>query len=246
MTQYSIAQLSDLHLLSDPKACYEGANPFVNLTTALDYLFLRQHQYHAILITGDLVQEITPETYTLLNKVIADYDWQLPFICIAGNHDDKVLMQTYLTAPVFSWQWPFLLGDWALVHVDSTIPMQAKGLIDNQKIKQLPNLSSLFTLVVLHHHLQPCHSFMDKYIAEYDDEFMNWLSALPNKKSIVHGHIHSSRHYRFMDVDVYACPATSIEYLHDRPAFEIGRLTPGLNELVLQSNGDLLVNTVWL
>ncbi len=253
-----IAQLSDLHLKKNDDDVIYGAKPNLNLKQVLAHLHDIEHELDAVLISGDLAQDLVKESYQNLLNAVSNFEWQIPFYWFTGNHDDESLAKRILDST------PFIclddtksasLGLWQLVHLDTRKPLsrsqyKGEGEISNSDVADLQALLSLdsqrFTVLAFHHHLVPFHSFIDKYSVDKPSGFEACLRQNEQVKLLVHGHVHASSHGTFAGKDWYSCPATCYEYKHNTAEFDVIRTTPGYNLLRLSASGEHHIETRWL
>ncbi|AWB68179.1 hypothetical protein C2869_17935 [Saccharobesus litoralis] len=244
------AQLSDCHLYHDKSRCHELANPYDNLARALADVAQKQSELDFVLLTGDLAQTEDAATYQLLADLVRSFHWQLPIYWLPGNHDDKKLAADYLCdEPFVNFNSPhgqlLTYANWQILLLDSTKQGCTEGLLSAEYLASLPDITQPHVLLALHHHVKPFNSFIDKYITEYDEAFNQWVTK-PQVKGLIHGHVHSAVGYLFLGKPVYACPATSVEFIHQVSEFATGNTTGGYNIIRLQDNGDIQRETIWL
>ncbi len=253
-----IAQLSDLHLKKSVDDVIYGAQPNRNLKQVLAHLHDIEHELDAVLISGDLAQDLVYESYQNLLDAVIDFEWKIPFYWFTGNHDDEKLAKQVLDSS------PFIclddkkcvsLGLWQFIHLDTCKPpsrsqYKGEGEISNSEVSDLQASLSLnsqrFTVLVFHHHLVPFNSFIDKYSVDKPGSFEACLRQHEQVKLLVHGHVHASSQGMFAGKHWYSCPATSFEYKHNTAEFEIVRTTPGYNLLRLSESGEHHIETRWL
>ena len=96
----SLLQLTDLHILPAPEITLLGINTEYYFNRVLQHAFMQSIDYDAILISGDLAQSPCRSTYQRLLQRIEEFN--LPTMCLPGNHDDFELMQEVFNTPLVS------------------------------------------------------------------------------------------------------------------------------------------------
>ncbi|MCK7468009.1 MAG: metallophosphoesterase [Desulfosudis oleivorans] len=82
-----IAQISDFHLKPPGVLAYGVADTAAALRRAVDHLNGLVPRPHAVLVTGDLVDEGASESYRVLREILIGL--RMPFFMVPGNHDHK-------------------------------------------------------------------------------------------------------------------------------------------------------------
>ncbi|MGY3095028.1 3',5'-cyclic AMP phosphodiesterase CpdA [Pantoea agglomerans] len=153
-----IAQISDLHIKAFGRLSYKQVDTHAALLQVIDTLNALQPRPDVVVITGDLVDFGRPEEYQTLREALQRL--QLPFYLMAGNHDDREALRaafpdhTYLQAgPTLNWQ--LSVGGVRLLALDSSVPQQPWGEVDEQQLQWLDQAlreaADQPTLVMLHH-----------------------------------------------------------------------------------------------
>ncbi len=257
--QLNVLQITDMHLLSpastdnaedhsDEKPscrhCFEA-----NLAQAL----AEDIRCDLILVTGDLVSKVDSATYDHIFEVL--HSTQIPFACIAGNHDvtdesshDLPFEQRKLTACAMD---PRLLSRhvietdaWQLLLLDSSIPGQIGGLVTEADMDWL--CAQLATcdkpaLLAVHHHVMPMYSeWIDAHMIENADYFWQRLAPYAHLKVIVSGHTHQEQVHHRNGVTVYSTPSTCYQFMPYEDDFSYDKQAhAGYRWLQLANNGNL-------
>jgi 3',5'-cyclic AMP phosphodiesterase CpdA len=80
---------------------------------------VREIKYDVILLSGDLAQSPCEESYNRILKIVESY--QLPVLCLPGNHDDFPLMQHLFNTPTIHCQKQVVFGHWQIILLNSQI-----------------------------------------------------------------------------------------------------------------------------
>ncbi len=95
----SIAQITDIHLFADEKQELLGLQTTQSFQAVIERLDMLRPQLDLLLITGDLSQDGTPESYQRLKNLISPL--ATPTYWLPGNHDCLSTMQQALNYAPF-------------------------------------------------------------------------------------------------------------------------------------------------
>ncbi|MFI1398063.1 metallophosphoesterase [Streptomyces sp. NPDC020681] len=150
----AIAHLSDPHITTGPLA---GA-PSEGLNRALGRVLALDPQPDCVVITGDLVDQGSPQEYKILREVIGSFP--LPLHLTAGNHDDpKALLEEFggtrflggATGAHYKVDYPAF----TLIVLDSKVPRSAGGHLGAPQLEWLDGVLARRpqnpAIVCLHH-----------------------------------------------------------------------------------------------
>ena len=236
---FTIAQFSDCHLFSDKSAEHFGANVWQNLTQVLTDIALRDTIDCAI-FTGDLTQDHTELSYQYFVEAVVLAEFTIPVYFLAGNHDDKNMIDKYLTAPNFQTHNTINHDFWQLQLLDSKSETPS-GLITESALDELPGRidKNKFQLLMMHHHPINIGYYIDKHGLINQDVFWQTIKQLNdenmNIKAIACGHVHRASQLSKDQVDIYTCPATSVQFGDTKET--MASIMPSYRLLYLNSYG---------
>ncbi len=248
----SVVQLTDLHLLADPEQDFKGQKPWHNLVVVLEQS-LKAHPVDLFLLTGDLSQDESVESYQQLYQLMQETG--VPWHWIPGNHDSVDLMQALhpIDFSVVSGEW-----QWLLLNSQSGQPHGELDESQRQQLLQaLEQPQALYQAIAVHH--QPLlvgpgrqgenhNPLMDnsETIAGIDsiplrDQGWLWqtLTGFPAVKTVICGHVHQEQHLVKDQLSLLTTPATSIQFASDINEFQIADLAPGYRWLNLMPDGHV-------
>ncbi len=237
-----LLQLSDCHLQSDPTDGYRGIDPELNLQRILRTA--REWQPEALVLSGDLADHATTNTYQRLNDYIAEL--KLPVMAFPGNHDDFSLMQTALTDSAFTWLNPWVIDGWQLVWLDSNLAERPEGELDASKLAVLDNIDpELPTLLFLHH--QPVEvgtPWIDRFKLTNPQLLWQWLSTHTHQiQAIAWGHIHhgwvGEKMINDRPIQLLGAPSTSACAMPGCIEFELDLRGPRMRWFNLLDSGQI-------
>jgi Icc protein len=238
-----VLQLTDLHLFADPRGCLLGQNTRETLELVLELTSRTCWPVDRLLLTGDLVHDESPEGYRYLRERIAKLG--VPTNGLPGNHDAPRLMSDLLGGgEVISTRSSVRHGAWNFVFLDSTIPNEEGGHLDQRQLDTLQSAlmsdPQAHALICLHHQPLPVgSSWMDTMALDNPDDFFGVLDQHPQVRAIVWGHIHQDFKQTRNGVTLLGTPSTCIQFLPGSDDFAVDGLTPGFRWLHLHPDGRL-------
>ncbi len=257
--QLNVLQITDMHLTTPSNI--EGIGELEGHEAQCQYRFensLKQAlaediRCDLILVTGDLVSKVDPLTYDYIFAVLQKT--QIPFACIAGNHDvtdefgyDLPFDQRQLVArPVESRllsQHRIETDHWQLLLLDSSIAGKISGKVANIDLdwlcQQLDDCDKP-ALLALHHHVLPMDSeWIDAHMIENADEFWQRMQQYSQLRVIISGHTHQEKIRHKNGVTVYSTPSTCYQFTPNEDEFSYDKQAQaGYRWLQLANNGSL-------
>ncbi|WP_339384095.1 3',5'-cyclic-AMP phosphodiesterase [Gloeocapsopsis crepidinum] len=239
----SIAQISDIHLFTDEKQDLLGLNTTQSFQTVIERLLYLRDRLDLLLLTGDLSQDGTPESYKRLQHLLLPL--AMPTYWIPGNHDYFPTMQQILNhASIFA-EKEFIQGGWNFVLINSAVPGHAHGQLSQTTLAwldwRLASCSTQPALVALHHPPFLVNSqWLDSSTLENSEEFFAVLDRHPQVKLVLFGHIHQEFHCQRNGVHYLGSPSTSVQFEPNSPHFSIKQENPGFRLIKLYPDGSWL------
>ncbi len=234
-----VAQVTDIHLFADQNQELLGLSTRRSFKVVLEQLLSLQPQPDLLLLTGDLSQDGTFESYVQLQNLLAPLS--LPIYWLPGNHDCLNVMQQVLRAPLSPCK-SFEQSGWQFVLLDSTIPEHVSGCLSSETLDalnfQLEIASHLHTLIAIHH--PPCKvnsNWMDAIMLQNPEELFAVIDRYPQVKLVIFGHIHQEFSWQRQGVHYLGTPASSIQFKPQSSTFSLGQEQPGFRLLNLYPDG---------
>ncbi len=254
--QLNVLQITDMHLssLSDVKDTDGTEASCRSLFEAnLKQALAEDIRCDLILVTGDLVSKIDTATYDYIFEVLSSTE--IPFACIAGNHDvtdesgyDLPFHQRQLLArPLDSRllnQHVIETEYWQLLLLDTSVSGKILGRVADDDIDWLCaqlETSDKPTLLALHHHVMPMHSeWIDTHMVENADYFWQRIAPYSQLRVIISGHTHQEQVRHSNGVTVYSTPSTCYQFMPYEDNFSYDKQAhTGYRWLQLANNGSL-------
>ncbi len=220
-----VLQLSDPHLLADPRGRCRGRVALDALQHGWQQALLQLgHPPDLLLISGDLCQDESLGGYVRLRELLEA--WAVPVALLPGNHDHPGLLRAALGRQ--AWIAPAVvpLAGWQLLLLSSHRPGSVAGWLDAPQLawlqRQLQAASDPL-LVALHHPPVPIGSpELDRIALQQPELLMQPLLASPQVRGVVFGHVHQHWHGLAPreggpSLPLWACPSTLAAFTAVQP-----------------------------
>jgi len=228
--------------MSTPEATMLGVDTAYYFKAVLELAFAQQQHFDLLLVTGDLAQEPCNASYQLILRELEAYN--IPCICLPGNHDDYDLMQKILNTRTVSCRKQVLLDGWQLICLNSQIPGSPKGYLAKHELAFLEDCLNTqpehYALITVHHHCVACNSvWMDKMMIENDHELLSIARQYPQAKVISNGHIHQVMDINAGSVRILGTPSTCFQFKPESTGLVLDDLSPGYRTINLYPDGQI-------
>jgi Icc protein len=235
-----VAQITDTHLFADPNQEQKGIVTAKSLQAVLERVKHLSPQPDLLLLTGDLSQDETPESYQYLRSVLSPL--AIPTYWIPGNHDDMSLMEQILAQdPIFPHK-SFQLGTWQFILLNSAVPSCVYGQLSTQILEwleyQLQKANNSPTLISLHHPPLPVNSaWMDNISLQNSPDLLAILDRSPQVRLVIFGHIHQEFSRTRQGIHYLGTPSTGVQFAPNLQEFQLDSLPPGFRLFHLYPDG---------
>ena len=249
MPSVQLLQVTDPHLYADETREIYDTNTAHSLRAVLKDAAMARPRPHAVLATGDVAEDGTPEAYANFRRALATLE--APVYCLPGNHDAPATMATALSGQGFQYCGRAELGAWLLVLLDTHVPEDPAGLLADGELERLERelraAPGRPTLVALHHPpVKLGSAWLDAYGLRNASRFLGLLSAHPQVRAVVTGHVHQAADHGFGTLRVLTSPSTCAQFkpgtrhcvMDDRP--------PGYRWITLHDDGGLATDVGWV
>lgn len=238
-----LLQLTDTHLFADAAERLRGCATATTLGTVLKQVQQAPALPDAILMTGDLSQDETLESYRRLQAMVAPL--AVPTYWIPGNHDCPESMASVLSEQPLRSQKSFSTDHWHIILLNSQQPGQTAGHLSVDTLDWLQQQLQLkphhHTLVALHHPPCPVGSdWMDQLGLANPEAFWAVLDNHPQVRLIIFGHIHQEFEGFRQGVAQFGCPSTCIQFRPRESKIAIDSQGPGYRWLELYPDGQFI------
>jgi 3',5'-cyclic-AMP phosphodiesterase len=234
-----VAQITDTHLFAEVEPKVFGVQTYNSLQAVVEKLTKLQPQPDILLLTGDLSQDESSQSYDRLTSLIAPLN--IPAYWIPGNHDNLQVMEQVLQSQINPTK-SFQSGGWNFLLLSSLVPGCVHGEISQQSLDwlefQLEQNPNLPTLVAIHH--PPCFinsDWMDKINLRNHEEFLAVCDRYPQIKLVIFGHIHQEFDTERCNVRYLGSPSTCVQFQPQSKEFAIDQQEPGFRLINLFTDG---------
>lgn len=187
-----IIQISDTHLARDKDYRIFGLvnteDTFLGVLSAI-----RKEKPDFIIVTGDLSQDGSKESYLRLNSYLSTLDCDV--YVIYGNHDNPANFDQYLIGGRVKSKSSLDTEIGRFVFLSSYKKGVDSGYLDSNNLLHLVNnlKANEDCILVMHHHFMILNSLIDIYILENRAEFIQILREYKSKwKLCITGHVHNT------------------------------------------------------
>ena len=211
-----VLQLSDPHLLADPRGRCRGRVALESLRHAWQQALEQLDQPpDLLLISGDLCQDESLGGYVRLRELLEA--WAVPTALLPGNHDHPGLLRAALGRQAWIAPADVPLAGWQVLLLSSHRSGSVAGWLDAPQLTWLQRqllAASTPVLVAVHHPPVPIGSLeLDRIALQEPDRLMQPLLASPRVGAVVFGHVH--QHWQGTSprrvgdaLPLWACPST--------------------------------------
>jgi len=203
-----ILMLSDTHFSANNSllfAKYDVEQTFARLKNRI-----KNEQADVIILTGDISQDGSVESYLKMRECLNDFAGDKYYIM--GNHDSKNIVHLNdktISAPDY-----IDIGNHRFIFISSYKgDGYDEGHISATELNKIEKyaLPIAKNYVVVHHHFIANESILDNWILDNSQEFCNRLQANPIQ-AVFHGHVHNGYTKKLGNINVYANPATCVQF----------------------------------
>lgn len=222
---FLLVQLSDPHIGAE----WAASDPAAGLEAAIDAVRALGASPDAVLVSGDLADHAADEEYEQVRALLGQID--APYYVLPGNHDDRDALHRHFGVPGAGGepvQYAVDLGPLRLVVVDSTIPGEDGGELDDGRLSWLEETleaaPDVPTVVAMHH---PPFTIG---IAPWDaialrpadcEKLGDILARHEHVERVLVGHVHRAISTQLGGRPVMSVPSTYIQGLLDFSATEL-------------------------
>lgn len=236
-----IAQITDTHLFADENQELLGLRTTQSFQAVIQQLQILQPQLDLLLLTGDLSQDGTPESYKRIQKLLSPL--ATPTYWLPGNHDCIRVMQQVLNCQPISQHKAFTYKGWNFLLINSSVPGCVNGQLSPKELNwlnsKLKSMGDRPTLLALHHPPFRLNSeWLDTSTLKNPEEFFAVLDRYLQVKLVLFGHIHQEFHCQRHSVHYLGSPSTSIQFQPQSKNFSLDCAEPGFRLLNLYPDGS--------
>lgn len=242
-----ILQFTDPHLYGRADGRLRGVQTDLTLREVMQEAFTSCPDHAAIMVSGDLVQD-DAAGYARFRSLFQHL--RRPVLCVPGNHDIPDAMRTELAGQPFQIGGTFRAQGWQIIMLDSYEAGSVGGRLSKEELDRLAEaLHGVHdhTLVCLHHHPVPMRSrWLDGIGLANAAEFWQVVDPHPHVRAVVWGHVHQAFEGRRGNVQLFATPSTSAQFLPESDTFALDAKPPAYRQFELHPTGEIHSRVHWV
>jgi Icc protein len=236
-----LVQITDCHLGAEPGSRLLDVDTERSLAAVLALVRQQQARIDALLVTGDISDHGAASAYRRFLANTGDLAAQTRWL--PGNHDSAATMQATLGADM-RLQRSLLLGNWHIVMLDSAVPGEIGGRLDNTELTELvaalQSEPQRHTLICVHHPVVPVGcAWLDPQTVSDAAEFWRRIEQFPQVRAVLAGHVHQHFDRQRGSVRVLTTPSTCVQFAPDSSDFRVDIVAPGYRWLDLHADGRI-------
>ncbi|SES70742.1 metallophosphoesterase [Thorsellia anophelis] len=217
-----IAQISDLHVVSDTHRMYDFLD--VNSQTAKAFAYLKSLpiDLSCIVISGDTVNCGTQASYHMLERLLDES--RCPIFTIPGNHDDRDFLRTVASGKYHRSKrdkLDYIVDDFdiKLIFIDSSVKGVPHGYLDKDQVEFICDSlrhSDKPAMIFMHHPpFLTGDTHMDPIYCLNGEELLNAVSQFSHLKAISCGHVHRAIFKNHNGLSLMTAPSIATTFLTD-------------------------------
>ena len=237
-----LLQLTDTHLYGRVGDTLKGVDTAASLRFVLEHTRAQMASADALLATGDIAQDRSPEAYRAFRSLLDGAG--LPVFCIPGNHDDPPTMRAELDGDGFHYCHTVEAGGWVLPMLETCDGDRGGGRLGAGELERLDAVlrahADRHALVVLHHHPVPSGTpWLDTVGLDDAESFLEIIDAHDNVRGVLWGHVHQHYDEDRGGVRMMGTPSTCFQFARGGNTSKVDGLGPGFRWLELYADGTI-------
>ena len=236
-----VLQLTDIHLFAAGDQSLMGVTTRDSLSMVVDYISKLIPAPDLLLLTGDLSQDGSPESYEQLMDLLTPLNIQIYWL--PGNHDQLETMERSLQNPLFKPDKAFNCQSWRFLLLNSQIPGDVPGRLSQDSLDwlhdQLETHPNQPTTIAFHHPPITLNTkWLDSSALQNPDDLFTIIDRFPQVKLVLFGHIHQEIEQTRGDITYLGSPSTCFQFARDHDTFMLDTdRNPGFRILDLSADG---------
>lgn len=239
-----VLQFTDLHFFKDSAHKLLGVDTALSFADVYKAAMARFGVPDFYLLTGDLSQDESEESYRRLAQAMRDCGASCYFL--PGNHDRRQEMSRGLIfeGSQFSAERRVIKGKWQIILLDTLVEGEVGGRLESSELEFLKDClderPDLHALITLHHHPVPMGArWLDQIGVENGAEFMALVKRYKSVKAVLWGHVHQEYEAKQDGITLLATPSTCVQFKVKTDDFGVDAVPPGFRWLELSPSGSV-------
>ncbi|QIS11742.1 metallophosphoesterase family protein [Nocardia arthritidis] len=219
MNGRTVVQLTDTHIRPAGQSVH-GVDTYANLTHVLGQLLAADQSIDALVLSGDLTDDGSPEAYRRLRDAVTPVAAELgaTILYVMGNHDERGAFAVELLGadpatvrPEQTLDQVIDVGGLRIIALDSTTPGRHEGHLETAQLAwltdELRRPAPRGTLLVLHHPPIASPLAATEYLRLQRPELLETAVAGTDIQMIICGHNHLTAAAAVAGIPVWLGPA---------------------------------------
>ena len=237
----NIVQITDLHIVKDKEGKINNFNTFQAASEVVRHVAKHQKNIDYLILTGDISDDGTPESYENLREILSPVEHKVLFI--PGNHDSLENLNNFRNS--ISGDNKFIIEDseWIIFMFDTKKHNSPNGQLKTDEIDSCIRIidknPQKNVIMFLHHHpIMIGSASMDKMIIENAYLLLDIVKNNDRVKGVFWGHIHNVYESKLNQALLLSTPSTCFQSLPKSKTFTIDRnAKPGYRVIRLNEAG---------
>ncbi|MFC4128762.1 metallophosphoesterase [Nocardia rhizosphaerae] len=220
MSELTVVQLTDTHLRPAGELVHGVVDTDANLARVLTQLREAGQRIDALVLSGDLADNGSPEAYRRLRAAVEPVAAELgaEIVYVMGNHDERAAFGTELldlesVNPERPYDRCVEVAGLRIVVLDSTTPLRHEGRLELEQLAwltdQLRTPAPRGTLLVLHHPPIPSPVATADFLKLEDADRLAEVIEGTDVRMVLCGHNHLTATAAIAGIPVWVGPAMS-------------------------------------
>lgn len=244
-----VLHLTDPHLFADPSGELRGTVTADSLRRVLDHYQSGDWRAERVLITGDLIQDDSPEAYKRFRDALGPLNLRMH--CVPGNHDVRELMIEACQRPPFSYCATEQVREWLLVGLDSCISGEAGGEVADDELARFDEVvaasSARHVMVFVHHPpIAVGSAWLDSVGMKNGEALLKRLQSANRVRLLVFGHVHQPYDAEHDGIQIIGTPSTCRQFASGSDDFAVDDRAPAYRRIILHSDGSVETELIWV
>ena len=237
-----IVQITDLHITRDIGNIKNNCKQYLTMSNTLKHIKEHYPQVKDIVITGDLSNDYSQESYVVIKDLLKIYAFDI-FI-LPGNHDSLDCIQAICDNQISTKSIDLRPFNILTYNFDTHVPGKINGHLKRTQIDELKNKlnsnASIDKIIIFTHHpvAKINSKWIDKHICENSDELLELMLSHDNKEfKIFSGHVHQEFDYKKNNIEFFTTPSTCYQFKKQSEDFALeDNLSYGYRVIELHDN----------
>ena len=245
-----LLHITDLHLQALPESRARGLVTQATFESVL-HCAIKDPRWppDGILVTGDIVEDRSRTGYKRFWNTLRIFN--LPILCIPGNHDSPALMTELLNSPPFQVGGNKKFGNWRIFLLSSYQENEHAGTLSPDRLaaleEHLKKSCDEHVMICMHHQpLAMDSAWLDRLGLQGSQQFLTIINRHKQVRAVVWGHVHQASDRTINAARFLSTPSTCYQFLPKSDSFSLDDQPPGMRWLNLGDNGHIETGVVWV